>query len=201
MHQTNNGFHIVSAFHVRGFIKILHMPTIYGDRRYTSQRICLQNKCRTCLPIGTLFYQTFQNNTFERRTKFPLYILRSLNDEPMRQVTYKNGSANAVSFIPTNSFTIKSLVLIISRIRLPKWKYPCSSTPAPNLHCPVTRPGAQASFLFCCGCQQRMHGERKLISSKAPFFQVVVKKGMYVQSLQKHMEFSPLVCRLSTSYI
>ena len=165
-------------------------------------------------PLGNSTIKPFSTTLEERRAKLAAHILRSSDNDPMRQVTYKPGSADAIEIgkrrvgRPRQHWTFHSNQLIhnilhwLSCLRLPKWKYPCSSTPAPNLkHCRVTRPGAQAPFLLCCGCQQWMHGEGKLTSSKAPFFQVVVKKSMYVQSLQKHMEFPPLVCRLSTSYI
>ena len=68
-------------------------PTI--DRRYTNQRF-YETATRMAYPIGNSTIKPFSATLDERRAKLAAHILRSSDNDPMRQVTYKPGSADAV---------------------------------------------------------------------------------------------------------
>ena len=77
------------------FISILRIPTTYVDRRYTNQRV-YETATRMAYPLGNSTIKPFSTTLDERRAKLAAHILRSSDNDPMRQVTYKPGSADAV---------------------------------------------------------------------------------------------------------
>ena len=95
IHLTGSLRKKLDAFHLRGLRKILRIPTTYIDRRYTNQRV-YETATRMAYPLGNSTIKPFSTTLDERRAKLAAHILRSSDNDPMRQVTYKPGSADAV---------------------------------------------------------------------------------------------------------
>lgn len=92
VHLTDSLRKKLNAFHLRGLRKILRMQTTFVDRRNTNCRV-YEVASQAAYPDGHDRVKPFTEVLDERRVRLASHILRAEATDPLRQVTYKPGSA------------------------------------------------------------------------------------------------------------
>ena len=99
----------------------MKMQTTYIDRQDTNQRV-YQRASEIAYPLGNGSIEPFATTLDERRVKLAGHILRSPNNDPLRQVTYEPDNAEPVEIgkrrigRPRQQWTYRSKELIRGRI-------------------------------------------------------------------------------------
>ena len=98
----------------------MRMQTTYTDRQNTNQRV-YQRASEIAYPLGNGSIEPFTTTLDERRIKLAGHILRSPNNDPLRQVTYEPDNAEPVEIgkrrigRPREKWTYRSNELIHGR--------------------------------------------------------------------------------------
>ena len=89
----------LDTFQMRSLRKILQRPSSFADRRYTNQKI-LDEATSVAFPTrgDNRKITRFSEYHMNRRAKLLGHILRSSNDDPMRQVSFLPHSASRVDY-------------------------------------------------------------------------------------------------------
>ena len=83
----------LDTFHLRGLRKILRVPTTFIDRRYTNARVYELASEIECPENAARRIKLFTEILDEKRVRLAEHILRTVDSDPLRQVTYEPGTA------------------------------------------------------------------------------------------------------------